>query len=77
MTVTAFIMINIDGNNRKVLEEIMAIEETREAYMVFGPFDIIAKAEFKSHEELGRYVVEKIRSIEGVSDTQTNVCAAC
>ncbi|MGY5875028.1 MAG: Lrp/AsnC ligand binding domain-containing protein [Candidatus Thorarchaeota archaeon] len=78
MTLIAFIMINVvSNNNQVVLEKIKSLDETLEAYIIFGAFDIIVKAEFKSHDDLSEYVVEKLRSIEEISDTQTNVCATC
>ncbi|MHA2378280.1 MAG: Lrp/AsnC family transcriptional regulator [Candidatus Thorarchaeota archaeon] len=78
MVLTAFIMIKVEGmTNREVLEQIMTLDETDEAYIIFGAFDIIVKAIFKSNEDMSAYVVEKLRGIEGVGETQTNVCATC
>lgn len=76
--ITAFIMVKVEGmTNREVLSEIMALDETKEAYIIFGAFDIIVKALFKTNEDMSIYVVEKLRDIEGVGETQTNVCATC
>ncbi|MFW9967951.1 MAG: Lrp/AsnC family transcriptional regulator [Candidatus Thorarchaeota archaeon] len=76
--ITAFIMVKVEGmTNREVLSEIMALDETKEAYIIFGAFDIIVKAIFKTNEDMSIYVVEKLRDIEGVGETQTNVCATC
>ncbi|MFQ5834133.1 MAG: Lrp/AsnC family transcriptional regulator [Candidatus Thorarchaeota archaeon] len=78
MALTAFIMIKVDGmTNREVYEQILNLEETKEAYIIFGAFDIIVKAVFKSNEDMSAYVVEKLRGIGGVGETQTNVCATC
>ncbi|MFX0107398.1 MAG: Lrp/AsnC family transcriptional regulator [Candidatus Hodarchaeota archaeon] len=78
MTITAYIMIKVEGmSNREVLDQITQIDETKEAYIIFGAFDIILKAQFKSNEEMSTYVVEKLRAIDGVGETQTNVCATC
>jgi len=78
MVLTAFIMVKVEGmTNREVLEQIMTLDETDEAYIIFGAFDIIVKAIFKSNEDMSAYVVEKLRGIEGVGETQTNVCATC
>lgn len=76
--ITAFIMVKVEGmTNREVLSEIMALDETKEAYIIFGAFDIIVKALFKTNEDMSIYVVEKLRDIDGVGETQTNVCATC
>ncbi|NHI83875.1 MAG: Lrp/AsnC family transcriptional regulator [Candidatus Thorarchaeota archaeon] len=78
MTITAYIMIKIEGmSNRHVLDKIIALDETKEAFIIFGAFDIIVKAEFKSNDDMSIYVVEKLKAIEGVGETQTNVCATC
>jgi len=78
MALTAFILVKVEGmTNREVLEQIIALEETEEAYIIFGAFDIIVKALFKSNEDMTAYVVEKLRGIDGVGETQTNVCATC
>lgn len=78
MTITAYIMIKVEGmSNRNVLDEIMALDETDEAFIIFGAFDIIIKAQFESNDEMSVYVVEKLKAIEGVGETQTNVCATC
>lgn len=78
MVLTAFILVKVEGmTNREVLEQIMALDETEEAYIIFGAFDIIVKALFKSNEDMSAYVVEKLRGIDGVGETQTNVCATC
>jgi DNA-binding Lrp family transcriptional regulator len=76
--ITAFIMVKVEGmTNREVLSEIMALDETKEAHIIFGAFDIIVKAIFKTNEDMSIYVVERLRDIEGVGETQTNVCATC
>lgn len=78
MTVTAYIMIKVDGmTNREVLDKIVALDETDEAFIIFGAFDIIVKAVFKTNDDMSSYVVEKLRAIDGVGETQTNVCATC
>ena len=77
MTVTAFILLNVDMSTRnQVFETIKTMEETREVYMIFGAFDIIIKAEFQDNNQLSNFVVDKLKSLEGVLETQTNICAA-
>ncbi|GAG56265.1 unnamed protein product [marine sediment metagenome] len=77
MTVTAYILLNVDMSNQKnVFEIVKGMEETLEVYQIFGAFDIILKAEFQDNDQLSNFVVDKIKSLEGVLETQTNVCAA-
>lgn len=77
MTVTAYILLNVDMSTQKnVFETVKGMEETLEVYQIFGAFDIIIKAEFQDNDQLSNFVVDKIKSLEGVLETQTNVCAA-
>ncbi len=77
MTVTAYILLNVDMSNQSnVFETVKGLEETLEVYQIFGAFDIIIKAEFKDNNQLSTYVIDKLQSLEGVLETQTNVCAA-
>ena len=77
MTVTAYILVNVDmSNQNNVFESIKKMEEVREAYTIFGAFDIIIKAEFEDNDQLSNFVINKLKSLEGVLETQTNVCAA-
>lgn len=76
MTMTAFILLSVQIDNRRnVLQAVNELDEVVEAYMIFGSFDIILKAVFKDSEEISTFVVDKLRVIEGVIDTQTNLCA--
>lgn len=76
MTVTAYILLNVDMlNQSNVFEAVKGLEETLEVYQIFGAFDIIIKAEFKDNNQLSTYVIDKLQSLEGVLETQTNVCA--
>jgi len=78
MTVTAFIMINVaNESNRNVLAELEKFDEVTEAYIIFGAFDILVKVVCKTPEDLSEFVIDRIRTINGVGDTLTNVCASC
>jgi DNA-binding Lrp family transcriptional regulator len=54
-----------------VYTQLLKIAEIVELYPLFGEYDLIAKIETTDIDTLGRIVVEKIRSIEGVIDTKT------
>ena len=77
MPVTAFILLNVDmSTHLDVFEAIKKMDEAREVYMIFGAFDIIIKAEFQNTDHMSHFVVDKLQSLDGVLETQTNVCAA-
>ena len=77
MTVTAYILLNVDMTAHKaVYESIKAMEETLEIHMIFGAFDIIVKAQFEHNNQLSAFVVDKLKTLDGVIETQTNLCAS-
>ncbi len=76
MTVVAFIMLKVRSDStRDVFDRIKSFSETKQVHIIFGAYDMIVKAEFKDNDEMSRFVVDKLKSIEGVIDTATNVCA--
>jgi DNA-binding Lrp family transcriptional regulator len=74
--IVAFIILNVETNNpRDVADQILTFDEVEEVHVVFGAFDLIIKASFKTPEDLSNFVINTLRKIEGVKDTITNVCA--
>ena len=77
MVVTAFILLNVEMSTQQdVFDAIKNMDEALEVYMIFGAFDIIIKAEFQDNNKLSKFVIDKLKSLGGVLETQTNVCAA-
>ena len=77
MTVTAYILLNVDMSSQNdVFETIKTMDEALEVYVIFGAFDIIIKAEFRNNNHLSNFVVDKLKNLKGVLETQTNICAA-
>ncbi|RLF44037.1 MAG: Lrp/AsnC family transcriptional regulator [Thermoplasmata archaeon] len=67
-----FVLISTaPAKEHQVYNELLKIKEIVELHPLFGEYDLIAKVEAKDLEELGKIVVEKIRSIDGVADTKT------
>ena len=63
----AFILIHVEaGRAAEVTRAIRRISKVDRAYMVDGPYDVIAEAEADHHGELVRDVVDAIRSTPGV-----------
>ena len=52
-------------------EEIRAIEGIVAADDVTGPYDVIARAESASLDELGKMVVSRVQMVEGITRTTT------
>jgi len=77
MTVAAFILVKIIGDdNRGILEKFKAMPEVVESYILFGAWDLILHAEFTDNDGMSNFIVDKIKTIKGVGETQTNICAS-
>lgn len=77
MTVTAYILLNVDMSTQKeVFQKVKVMKEIREIYIIFGAFDIIIKGEFSDNNHLSTFVVDGLKGLPGVLETQTNVCVA-
>jgi len=67
-----FVLINAaPAHEHDVYTKISKTSEVVEAHPLFGEFDLIAKIDAEDFEKLGEIVLNKIRSIEGVTDTKT------
>ena len=54
-----------------VAGEIAAIKGVMSAEAITGPYDVIARAEAPSLDDLGKLVIQRIQSVAGVSRTLT------
>ncbi|MEX2706069.1 Lrp/AsnC family transcriptional regulator [candidate division KSB1 bacterium] len=72
----AFVLINTEpANEEKVLQEVTKIEGIEEAYILYGVYDILAKIQTESMENLKQTIIWQIRKIEGVVSTLTLIVA--
>lgn len=70
--VTAIILINVERPRLKsIADDLLAIDGIAEVYSVAGPFDMVAIARVKEHEQLSDLVTEKIGGLEGIQNTET------
>ncbi|RLG51846.1 MAG: Lrp/AsnC family transcriptional regulator [Thermoproteota archaeon] len=73
---TAFILVSFSYNGlsqREVARKIAGIPEVQEVHIITGDWDMILKVKVRDVEELGRLVIDKLRTIEGVEKTLTCV----
>ncbi|MFW9909122.1 MAG: Lrp/AsnC family transcriptional regulator [Candidatus Thorarchaeota archaeon] len=76
MSILAFILLNVEmAFQRETLEKVRALDEVIEAHLIFGTYDIIVKAEFPTNQELSLFVVDRLKTLPGVGETQTNICS--
>jgi DNA-binding Lrp family transcriptional regulator len=70
--VEAIVLVQVKvGVSSAVAQAVGEMGGVTEAYVVTGPYDIIARVEADSIDELGRMVVSSIQAIDGVSRTLT------
>jgi DNA-binding Lrp family transcriptional regulator len=72
MAVSAYVLIQTEvGQAAGVATQLRAIAGVVVADDVTGPYDVIARVEADSIDELGRLVVSHVQSIEGLTRTLT------
>jgi DNA-binding Lrp family transcriptional regulator len=72
VTVHAYVLIQTDvGRAAHVAEQVNLVEGVVVAEGVTGPYDVIARAESPTMNDLGRMVVRDIQRIEGITRTIT------
>jgi DNA-binding Lrp family transcriptional regulator len=70
--VQAYILIQTEvGKAASVAKEVRGIDGVTEAEDVTGPYDVIVRAEAKTVDELGKLVVARIQSVDGITRTLT------
>ena len=72
VVVQAYILIQTEvGKAAQVAQEIAAIDGVVSAEDVTGPYDVIARAEAPTVDELGKMVVSRVQMIDGITRTLT------
>jgi len=70
--IQAYILIQTEvGKAATVAEAVVAIPGVIQAEDVTGPYDVIVRAEARSLDELGKLVVARVQSVEGITRTLT------
>lgn len=70
--VQAYILIQTEvGKAASVAESIRAVPGVASAEDVTGPYDVIARVEAATVDELGKLVIAKIQDVPGITRTLT------
>ena len=70
--VQAFILIQTEvGKAAQVAESIRAVAGVSSAEDVTGPYDVIARVEANTVDELGKLVIARIQDVPGITRTLT------
>jgi DNA-binding Lrp family transcriptional regulator len=80
LTTTAFILAAVSYGNktdgtpivqREVAEEIAKLSEVQEVHIITGDWDLLIKIRAESVNDIGKFVVDKLRHINGLQKTLT------
>jgi DNA-binding Lrp family transcriptional regulator len=72
--VLAYVLINSEiGKETELLKALKNIDGVKEVFNVYGVYDIIAKVEGKTVNELKEVVIAKIRQLNYVRSTLTMI----
>ena len=70
--VHAYILIQTEvGRAASVAQRIAGLEGVTTAEDVTGPYDVIVRAEAQTMDDLGKLVVARIQTIDGITRTLT------
>jgi DNA-binding Lrp family transcriptional regulator len=70
--IAAYILIQTEvGVVGRVAPEVAAIKGVTSAEGVTGPYDVIARAEARNLDELGKLVVRRVQDVPGITRTLT------
>jgi len=68
----AYVLINCDlGSEDKVISDLRKLEHIKDAVGTFGAYDMVAKVEAETSEQLRETVTWKIRKMDKVRSTLT------
>lgn len=79
MGTTAFILASVsyrlkEGaqlSQRRIAQEIAKFPEVQEVHIITGDFDILVKVKEKDVNQIGKFVIDKLRMVEGIEKTLT------
>ncbi len=70
----AFVLINVEsGADVEVLQALKKLSNVKEAYQVYGVYDIVAKVEADSMDKLKEIVTNRVRRLDKVRSTLTTI----
>lgn len=74
MGAKAIVLIQTEvGSENKVLEELTTIPEVKEAYIVYGTYDVVVKIEAESLEKIRDIITNRVRRLSDIRTTVTMI----
>jgi len=72
--VLSYVLINVElGSEERLLAEIRKIPQVKECHRMYGVYDMIAKVEADSMDQIKEIITWKIRRQDGVRSTTTTI----
>ena len=72
MRATAYVLINIAaGSAKEVYSKLQKLPFVQKVDAVSGPYDMIAMVDGPTFNDIGKFVIEKIQPIKGITNTIT------
>jgi len=70
--VIGFVLMHVSPlHEYEVFNKLSKLPEVIELNPLFGEYDLIAKIEAEDYESIGEIILQKIKTIEGITDTMT------
>jgi DNA-binding Lrp family transcriptional regulator len=70
--ITALVLMNVEpGRVKSLAEDLLTVDGVTEVYSVAGPYDLVAIARVREHDQLSDLVTELIGSRAGILSTET------
>ncbi len=70
----AFVLINAEiGSEEEILRELLKVEGVKEAYVVYGVYDVIAKIRADTMDKLKDIVTWHVRRMSKIRSTLTMI----
>ena len=72
--VTAYVLLTVKpGGESKVADKLTKMHGVKDVNVVYGEYDIIAKIEKTSMEELQNFLIKEIRGMDEIERTSTMI----
>ncbi|HIH14418.1 MAG TPA: Lrp/AsnC family transcriptional regulator [Nanoarchaeota archaeon] len=76
MVVGAFVLVTTkSGSEKAVVEALKKLPEIKEAKILYGEYDLIAKVQADDIQKLNSFLLDKVRAIKEIEKTSTLIVA--
>ena len=73
---TGYILLNVKpGKKKNLMSQLRKIKSVKEAKLVIGTFDAVARIEGNSIEEIEKIYINEIDELDGILDSKLNIVA--